>query len=92
MNNRSNMLLDTKTATPIVRSSNYMRTSMDFDQNIPDIQYEKNEGSLSPTQFDMERRLGPIYNQINVLTSESDEERYERKYSQYIDLYIAQPK
>lgn len=30
-----------------------------------------NEGPISPTQFDMERRSDPIYNQINVLTTET---------------------
>lgn len=65
---------------------------MDFDQTIPDIQYERNEGSISPIQSDMERRSSPIYNQINVFTIETNDERYKWKHNEYIDLYIAQPK
>ncbi|KAA0056802.1 polyprotein [Cucumis melo var. makuwa] len=40
---------------PIARS-NSMRMSMDLEQSILDVQYEKSEGSWSPTQTDMERK------------------------------------
>ena len=45
---------------PIARS-NSMRISMDFEQSIPAVQYEKSKGSLSSTQTDMERKSGNIY-------------------------------
>lgn len=47
-----------------------MRMSVDFEQSIPDVQYEKSKGSLSLTQTDMERKAGNNYDQINVISLE----------------------
>uniref|UniRef100_A0A9I9E4F7 Uncharacterized protein n=1 Tax=Cucumis melo TaxID=3656 RepID=A0A9I9E4F7_CUCME len=47
--------LPTTRERPIPRSTS-MRMVVNFEQSIPDVQYEKSKGSLSPTQTDMERR------------------------------------
>ena len=61
--------------------------SVDFEQLIPDIQYEKSKGSLSPIQIDMERKSGNIYNQINTITLEG-KALYNQYYEKYVDQYI----
>uniref|UniRef100_A0A9I9D5P6 Uncharacterized protein n=1 Tax=Cucumis melo TaxID=3656 RepID=A0A9I9D5P6_CUCME len=63
-----------------------MRAAVEFTHPVPNIQYEKEEGSLSPTQSDMETRTEPIYNQLNVISSKDDNARYEEMYSKYIDI------
>ncbi|KAA0050195.1 polyprotein [Cucumis melo var. makuwa] len=72
-----------------ITKSNSMRMLVDFEQSIPDEQYEKSEGSLSPTQTAMERRSGNIYNQINTITLEG-KALYDQYYEKYIDQYINQ--
>ena len=64
---------------------------VDFIHPVPNVQYEREEGSTSPTQSDMERRSKPIYNQINVITSNNDNARYKEMYSKYIDMLLAAP-
>ncbi|KAA0032917.1 hypothetical protein E5676_scaffold384G003470 [Cucumis melo var. makuwa] len=42
-----------------LRRSQSIRASVDFSHTIPDVHYEKEDRSLSPTQSDMERRSEP---------------------------------
>lgn len=72
-----------------LRRSESIRASVDFSQPIPDVHYEKEDGSLSPTQSDMERKSEPVYNQINVISD--DKERFREHYSVYIDQWIKAP-
>ncbi|KAA0050445.1 hypothetical protein E6C27_scaffold175G00510 [Cucumis melo var. makuwa] len=72
-----------------LRRSESIRASVDFSHTIPDVHYEKEDGSLSPTQSDMERRSEPVYNQINVISD--DKERFREHYSIYIDQWIKAP-
>ncbi|KAA0052109.1 Enzymatic polyprotein [Cucumis melo var. makuwa] len=72
-----------------LRRSESIRASVDFSHTIPDVHYEKEDRSLSPTQSDMERRSEPVYNQINVISDEK--ERFREHYSVYIDQWIKAP-
>ncbi|KAA0051616.1 receptor-like serine/threonine-protein kinase ALE2 [Cucumis melo var. makuwa] len=88
MNRRPNTSLDIRTVNSFLESfkrSGSMRAVVDFTHPIPDVHYEREEGSASPTQSDMERRSEPIYNQINVITNAC----YEEMYSKYIDMWLA---
>ncbi|TYK14246.1 hypothetical protein E5676_scaffold1121G00300 [Cucumis melo var. makuwa] len=60
-----------------LRRSESIRASVDFSRSIPTVHYEKEDGSLSPTQSDMERRTEPVYNQINVISSNEDNDRFQ---------------
>ncbi|KAA0041674.1 movement protein [Cucumis melo var. makuwa] len=72
-----------------LRRSESIRASVDFSHTIPDVHYEKKDGSLYPTQSDMEKRSEPVYNQINVISDEK--ERFREHYSVYIDQWIKAP-
>ncbi|TYJ96702.1 hypothetical protein E5676_scaffold535G00180 [Cucumis melo var. makuwa] len=72
-----------------LRRSESIRASVDFSHSIPNVHYEKEDGSLSPTQSDMERRSEPVYNQNNIISD--DKERFREHYSVYIDQWIKAP-
>ncbi|TYK01213.1 Enzymatic polyprotein [Cucumis melo var. makuwa] len=74
-----------------LRRSESIRASMDFSRSIPTVHYKKEDESLSPTQSDMERRTEPVYNQINVISSNEDNDRFQEYYSKYLDMWLAAP-
>uniref|UniRef100_A0A9I9DXD9 Uncharacterized protein n=1 Tax=Cucumis melo TaxID=3656 RepID=A0A9I9DXD9_CUCME len=92
MNSRPSMSSDTRTVNSFpesFRRSRTMRTAVDFTPPVPNVQYEREKGLASPTQSDMERRFEPIYNEINIITSNYDNARYKEMYSKYIDMWLA---
>ncbi|KAA0062967.1 hypothetical protein E6C27_scaffold468G00630 [Cucumis melo var. makuwa] len=39
----------------------------------------------------MERRIEPVYNQINVISSHNNDARFQEYYSKYLDMWLVAP-